>query len=848
MNKKTQIVIDQAFYGEINHSHGCLYSTVENDELKAFLTGFTDRPSSLPAGIIMRPYYSAIRHGKYYIFTVTFPDTTAKRAGMVFTHALIVNTEDILYLNNLEALFEHFYDTIPVEKTSLEKLVFTSSSVKVNKIQMVFPTYVLQAVTELTNGNLPILFCGEPTSFIKLVTSIWGGLPPSFRMKIAYTASFTTTNIDTSKTILYFQKNLEDSLRNIEFISDIKDEQLEPNSTIEKYILIPNTDDHFDIFLKELNVALDNWNILQSCAKAYEGYQTYTELSNDALKQLMRQLAKISPDKNDGRLIKTKIISEIKQRLDSGKENNLKSLKNLPLDKFDSGENILSSSVETFVNVEFSKKDYFDDGLISEVSILSYKEIQPNWWHNAIKKALINTIKKENPTAIQNIWKLLILSEESLYATLSNFPEERKYEYLLIKYILRNIPQHIAKSFAQAIQKRKWILIHAHLLQKYLSSKEAVKQQLSLEKSLGINSFEGSLHIVKELTDTELLSLAIDTTEDFFIDEYVKRSVKNSTLLNELILGNQTWLLIWAKTLKITNNLEYGVLHLSEKIEQLLSYITKGREIPVEIIELVAKSRYADISGLKNRPDIWKHLSAGVKNLFLEATANGLVKCISSKGLTRFIEPELMNYISGDKYMTSLLKAYRSDINTVLVVYENISNLKDSFLADYIKFFPNNLYDVQSAHLGDLVLSKRFYLSARQIFEKAKYNHSFRIALTKCQSIAGLGFWDKLIWGKLFGETVSIDSVYSALIEFAVDLYDKGPEDNDIWKRAGGKVSKLHDYKTREENWRTAINLLRNGGGGKDISVKSLINEMLEDHPNNSELKEIKKYFKQNND
>ena len=234
---------------------------------------------------------------------------------------------------------------------------------------MVFPTYVLQAVTELTNGNLPILFCGEPTSFIKLVTSIWGGLPPSFRMKIAYTASFTTTNIDTSKTILYFQKNLEDSLRNIEFISDIKDEQLEPNSTIEKYILIPNTDNHFDIFLKELNVDLDNWNILQSCAKAYEGYQTYTELSNDALKQLMRQLAKISPDKNNGGLIKTKIILEIKQRLDSGKENNLKSLKNLPLDKFDSGENILSSSVETFVNVEFSKKDYFDDGLISEVSI-----------------------------------------------------------------------------------------------------------------------------------------------------------------------------------------------------------------------------------------------------------------------------------------------------------------------------------------------------------------------------------------------------------------------------------------------------------------------------------------------
>ncbi len=795
----------------------------------------------------MQRYYSAILHGEYYIFTITFPDINAKRAGMVFTHALILNKEDIVYLNNLEALFEYFYNTIPEEKISLQKLVFASSAFEPNKTQIAFPTYILQGVTELTNGNLPILFCGEPTSFLKLITSIWTGLPQSFRTKISYTAAFTTANIDNSKTVLYFQKNLEDSLKNIEFISDIKDEQSEPNSTVEKYILTPNTDNQFDMFLKELNIDLNNWSMLQSCAKAYEGYQIYTELSNDALKQLIRQLAKISPDKNDGRLIKGKVISEAKQRLNSGSETNLKSLKNLPLDKFDLGENILSLSVEAFVNVEFSKNGHFNGGLISEAIILSYKETQPNWWHSAIKRALVNTIRKEDPMAIQNIWKLLIISEESLYATLSNFPEDRKYEYLLISHKPQYISQHIAKDFAQAIQKRKWVLLHAYLLQVYLTSKEAAIQQLSLERNLKMNSLEGSSHIIKVLTDTDLLSLAMETSEGFFVDEYVKRSVKNSNLLNELNIKNRIWLLIWAKTLKITNNLEYGILQLSEKIEQLLRDIQGGREIPSEITELVAKSRYADISELKNRTDLWKHLPAALKDLFLEATANGLVKSLSSKGLTEVIEPELMNYISSDKYMTSFLSAYRTDIDIVLVVYENIARLKDSFLVDYIKFFPNNINEIQSAHLGDLVLSKRFHLSARQIFEKAKYNPSFRIALTKCHSIAGLGFWDKFKWGGLIGEAVSADSVFSALLEISIKLYDKGPEHNDIWKRAGGKVSKLNDSNTREENWRTAINLLKNGGGGKDISVKSLIKEMIEDHPNNSELKEIEKYFKQNN-
>lgn len=838
----------QAFYGEINYSHGCLCSTVDSADLKAFLTGFTDRSSSLPAGIVMQPYYSAIMYSDYYIFTATFPDNTAKRAGMVFTHALIVNFEDILYLNNLNTLFEHFCETIPEEKTFLQKLVIVSSSLEVNKTPRRFPTYIQQGVTELTSGNLPLLFCGESTSFLKLITSIWAGLPPLFRIKIAYTAGFSTTNIDTSKTVIYFQKSLEDSLRNIEFISDKNDEQTEANSTIEKYILTPHSDNQFDIFLKELNVDLDNWIILQSCAKAYEGYLNYTGLSNDAIKQLIRQLAKISPDKNYGRLIKTKVISEIEQRLDSGKETNLKSLKNLPLDKFDLGENILSVSVETFVNAEFIKDSHFNGELISEVTILAYKETQPNWWHNAIKKALLNTIKKENPTAIQNIWKLLIISEESLSATLSNFSEDRKYEYLLINNKLRNIPRHIAESFSRAIQKRKWVLLHAHLIKEYLTSKEAVKQQFSLEKKIGMNSFEGSNYIIKELTDFDLLSLAMETTEDFFIEEYARRSVKKSALLNGLDTRNLTWLLIWAKTLKITNNLEHGILSLPEKIEHLLGCITEGMEIPDEIIILIAKSRYADISELKNRADLWRYLTASTKYLFLEATANGLVSNISSKGFAGVIEPELMNYISSDSYMTNLLRAYRSDIITVQIIYENITNLKDSFFADYIEYFPSYLNDVQSARLGDLVLSKQFYLSAKQIFEKAKHNHSFRIALTKCQSVAGLGFWDKFLWGGLIGETVSVDSVYSALVEIAIKLYDKGPEDNDIWKRAGGEIGKLHNHKTREENWRNAISLLSNGGGGKDISVKSLIKEMIDDHPHNSDLKEIIRYFKQNND
>ncbi|MCT1531315.1 effector-associated domain EAD1-containing protein [Sphingobacterium daejeonense] len=844
MTNKNQISVHQAFYGEVNRSHGCLFSTVEDAELKTFLTGFTDRPSAVPAGITMHPYYSAIAHGRYYVFSLTFPDHTALRAGMVFTHVLIIGIDDIEYVNNLDYLFSHFCKTIPENKTSIQELIIPISSLEVNEAFNTFPEYVIQGARELANGKLPLSFCGTSESFIRLITSVWVGLPYSFRTKMSFTAGFSTANMDTSKTFIHFQKNLEDSLRNSEFVSDMDNSLGEVDSTVEKYILTPLSDNQFEVFIKKLNVDLKDWSILQLCAKAYEGYQNYLELSNDALKQLMRQLAKISPNKNDGKSIKTKVVSEIKQRIDVAQETNLKSLKNLPLDAFDSGEDVLADSVNSSAETELIKENEFHDELMSEVIILSYKEAHANWWHTAIKSALKNSIRGERVTSIQNIWKLLIRSEDSVSAVLSFFPEDRKYEHLLIKHIPQSVPQNIAESFAKAIQKRKWLLLHAHLIRTYLTPKEALKQQLSLEKKLTLDSSEGSKLIAKGVTDKDLISLAMETNEKFFIAEYAVRSVESPTLLNDLDIGNQIWLSIWTNTLIETDNLEHGILNLSEKVEQVLNSIPESMEVPDEIIRQIANSEYADISELKNRAELWKYFQPNIRELFLEATANALVKTISSKGLSDVtIEPELMNHISSDKYMTSLLNTYRSDMNTVLEIYEYIANLKDSLLAEYIKYYPNNLNDVQSARLGNLVLAKRFHLSAKQIFEKAKHNNSFKVALTKCQSIADIGFFDRLIWGRLIGQTVSADSVYSELLRIAVKLYDKGPEDNEIWKRAGGEISKLHNHKTREENWRNAISLLRNGGGGKEISVKSLIKEMIEDHPNNTELKEIKKYF-----
>lgn len=70
------------------------------------------------------------------------------------------------------------------------------------------------------------------------------------------------------------------------------------------------------------------------------------------------------------------------------------------------------------------------------------------------------------------------------------------------------------------------------------------------------------------------------------------------------------------------------------------------------------------------------------------------------------------------------------------------------------------------------------------------------------------------------------------LVNELVTLYPQGPEQDDIWKRAGGDISILTNSGSRKSQWFNTIEKLYLGGGGKNISFTSLMNEVKEDFPN----------------
>lgn len=75
------------------------------------------------------------------------------------------------------------------------------------------------------------------------------------------------------------------------------------------------------------------------------------------------------------------------------------------------------------------------------------------------------------------------------------------------------------------------------------------------------------------------------------------------------------------------------------------------------------------------------------------------------------------------------------------------------------------------------------------------------------------------------------------LVKVLSELYEQGPEQDDIWKRAGGDVSILTNSSSRKSQWYNAIDKLSKGGGGRGITIESLLNEVRNDFPDSDFIK-----------
>lgn len=750
-----KITIHQAFYGEVNRAHSFIKQTIIDPDLTSFLIAFTDRPAALPPGVNLLPYLSGSAFKKYYILTKTFPDTSATRAGMVFTHVLILNQTDIVSINNIQSILSLFVESTDNKNDELKEFQKDISETSLSSASKHQPKYIQEVISAFITGANPILFSGDISTFSNALQQIWNSPNIASRKKLKFRTSFTLSDIEnvTDLTIVSIQKDYLPKWQGQKIIQGENQNTVEITSYSEALFLGYKVENPFHNFLVELNVNLAEVQSYGQYEKIFINYISIDKVDDaNILRQDIRVLSKISPSPTDGKTIKGKFIERLSMLIKNKKDTNIKALRNIDwsgyLDGERKGKQIVSEFIESEIENPNLNPNQFENLL--DIIAISTVDEEKNWWHDSIREAMVTTFKKLSEVSIRNIWKLADLSEVRLIYIFSILGSVKDCDNILQRYFPEKLRTETCNTLAKIALKKNWYLFHADILLRHLSIEVALEKQIDVEQKLLLDDSVGVKYIAGKLTSEKLIECALENRNNKLIELSVEVIIKNNSLLKGINLLVEGWLDIWTSVVISTNKIFNG-LHGREQeiVFSLLDLIAKGKRVNAFLFGLIADTNCSDVSEYKNRSEIWSVFPPLHKEKFLNATTQTVLKnLLSGKINVTSIESEISDRITSDAFMTIFLGDNRSNVEPVIFIYSSFNNLKDDFLATYITNFPGTITEAQAKKLGDLIKKNKFNKSARSIYDKARYNNSFNPAYENCKALVTLNWWEFSIFGK----------------------------------------------------------------------------------------------------
>ncbi len=513
-------------------------------------------------------------------------------------------------------------------------------------------------------------------------------------------------------------------------------------------------------------------------------------------------------------------------------------LRNLPMDAFRTGEVHLGEAVARIVRgvVTTSSPDKTLHGsLLESLTDLETDTVEA-WWRQAADKALRQTLDTSTTTVAEVFWIGLVHSEATRNYILEIIPDVAGWENSLSQTVPVPLIPETADAMATFCIDRGWWDLFAAVVGAAYEPSEALRRQVKAEERIGLRESPRVERLATKVDDLNLVELAVEVSN---CQQLLKlagtRCSREPKLLSQIDMRKKAWRNVWSISLAQTGSLTMGLSRPKELINAFLSEVAGGRADDKVPLELIAASPFANVLQLAERAALWDQLPAKLKPRFITVTLDALVEEIIAGSWAGTIEPALLKAARENEFNQRFLSLRRSDLAAVLAVEDVLHNLSDAYLKDYIKNLPE-VNGVVAVQLGKLVALKQWSLSAYAILERAKAGVPFRPALTECINL--FKKWERLWHSGLFGYRVSKDDAWDLLRSTMIDLYEEGPEQEKIWKRAGGDPARLTNAHTRREQWASAIELIRRGGGGK-ITADSLIDIAIVDYENNSQLQTL---------
>lgn len=842
-----KIVIHQALCGENeddkSSGFSLLKTTLEDKTLaKKILpkTNLADLPSS---GINWVPAIRGFMIGNHFLILKTYPDSSPKvRTGRLFSHVLIIDKDDVGKVHDLLVLFDHFendinkdLDIAPIEyhPNNLSSANYTSREKKVAQ--------------GIVSNKKNIIWIGQ-SGFEDMIDKIWRGLDSDTRCKLNFGIQFNPTQVNIDKfNILATPENIAIQWRNRTNFYLI--ESQEPDTELSLATKSILGDDEAKAQLKDFGnkieapiPSIEHLETWEWCIKVTEIIEKEQENKFADVIQLLMLICVYSKDKSKGDVFKQKILSVLIDLLKGTSDTSeILSLRDVDFTAIKNTNTILQQTLTEWCDKHlFNEKFNKYNPCISIVDKLSDTKQTSIWWRESIKQSLTSKLNHWQKDYAKICW-LWFNDESKTFDILFPFISEKmqQIESDLIEAFPRNVSTDLLLDIASFAAKKKWYKLHAvAICEQHKEVHVILNQQLAVDRDE--NSTGGFEYIANYYRPLDFIGETVHLNDER-LWSISGRMLSKTNFIERLDISNYGWHKIICSALLQGTPIEDLFQHPEFFVYNTLDRLLQGNEVSEEVWSIIVENRLTDIYEYEQRKEAWGVLPSYVKKDFLQATASTYMK---SENEHVSLEKELHDYLNGVIFLQEYFNQNKRNLSAILHLFGKVCVTNQTLLANFISGYNEQLPKLDAISLGKLVLQKSWERCAENIYEKSKWNYSYRVALQECQSL--LGFFSRLnisLSGWFANIVITQDEWWDALYKIACDLFPKGPNEGNLWEKADGKASELYHNTTGEDAWRKALAKLRKGGC-KDITVSKLLKEMKDKYCINQELNSLIKLHK----
>lgn len=813
--------VEQAIYGTIKHGYA-LRCASGNHKLAGELAQRLDLPDTEPQGADWSPVTSGFPVSNRYVVARTFSDPSVGRSGMVVTHALICDLDEIAAMNDLRPLFALFITSFDAAPAAVEPL----EVIPIPGLPPATSDLADTARALVSRGSGPVVRIGSD-GFEQLMVALWSGLWPALRRKLYFRLSFSPRDVAErpEPTIVCTPASLIGRWQHQQRIVG-RSSGVRPQAAG----MIDGSADGAELrdFGHRIGANLDDFQELQLLEQAY-ALASRTPTTVAQLVSAARLIERLSPNPKRGECEKRTIVERIVEVLPAAQPSEILTLRNFALPGF-----ATSGLVWQALGTWFERNDYLpshDADMVTIVADALIGEDAIALWREAVRRGLDRSAVAKGGHFAAGFWRWTKSEPQVSPPLIALVASNGKGLEALEAAAPIDLDAITAKPIMAFAAKQKLYRLHAIAAGASMTPAEAARAQRAVEPGADATAMRLAmrrarpgeiLDVVASVPDGRVLAIAGDAV------------AKDPTLLARRDMATAPNRSIWAAALKADARAWRGPEDAQKAFEQLLDEQIDGGRPPAELLHLLSASPLADLTTYPRRSEVWNKLPMEIRDRLLAATTNGWFASAGASQRNTMIEPEMVERIVRDPRLDQLLIRFPAGtLAEGLYIIDGLGGLDNARFRRWISTAVSAVRPITPADadlLGRALASRGRRDIVNDLISIYRTGRSdLAPVLRHCLEL--IGRVDRWSLGL---SPVSAIEKWDALTELAAELFPNGPNQDALWERSGGRDANLRHNGTGKERWRGAISGIQSG---RQPRVSKLIQEMQVDFPENSNLR-----------